>query len=66
MASIDLGSMKHGQELLKRGFATMQEGGVIMDVVNAEEAAVAEESGAVAVMALGTSSCRHKISRRRG
>ena len=52
MASIDLGSMKHGQELLKRGFATMQEGGVIMDVVNAEEAAVAEESGAVAVMAL--------------
>ena len=52
MASIDLGSMKHGQELLKRGFASMQEGGVIMDVVNAEEAAVAEESGAVAVMAL--------------
>ena len=35
MTSIDLGSMKHGQELLKRGFATMQEGGVIMDVVNA-------------------------------
>ena len=52
MPSIDLTSMKHGQELLKRGFATMQEGGVIMDVVNADEAAVAEEAGAVAVMAL--------------
>ena len=52
MPSIDLTSMKHGQELLKRGFATMQEGGVIMDVVNADEAAVAEDAGAVAVMAL--------------
>ena len=31
MPSIDLTSMKHGQELLKRGFETMQEGGVIMD-----------------------------------
>ena len=47
MPSIDLTSMKHGQELLKRGFATMQEGGVIMDVVNADEAAVAEDAGAV-------------------
>ena len=35
MPSIDLASMKYGQELLKRGFATMQEGGVIMDVVDA-------------------------------
>ena len=52
MPSIDLASMKYGQELLKRGFATMQEGGVIMDVVNAEQAAVAEDAGAVAVMAL--------------
>ena len=30
----------------------MQEGGVIMDVVDAEQAAVAEDAGAVAVMAL--------------
>ena len=52
MPSIDISSMKYGQELLKRGFATMQEGGVIMDVVDAEQAAVAEDAGAVAVMAL--------------
>ncbi len=43
---------KVGSELLKRGFARMQQGGVIMDVTNAEQAQVAEESGAVAVMAL--------------
>ncbi len=30
----------------------MQKGGVIMDVVNAEQARIAEEAGAVAVMAL--------------
>ncbi|MCI4368720.1 MAG: pyridoxal 5'-phosphate synthase lyase subunit PdxS [Thermoplasmata archaeon] len=41
-----------GTELLKRGFARMQQGGVIMDVTNAEQAAIAEEAGAVAVMAL--------------
>ena len=52
MPSIDLASMKYGQDLLKRGFATMQEGGVIMDVVDAAQAAVAEDAGAVAVMAL--------------
>ena len=49
---VDLGQMRHGTELLKRGFAKMQEGGVIMDVVNAEEAHIAEEAGAVSVMAL--------------
>lgn len=37
---------------LKDGFARMFQGGVIMDVVNAEQAQVAEESGACAVMAL--------------
>ena len=30
---VDLRKMRHGTELLKRGFAKMQEGGVIMDVV---------------------------------
>ena len=30
---VDLNQMRHGTELLKRGFAKMQEGGVIMDVV---------------------------------
>lgn len=41
-----------GSELVKRGMAQMQKGGVIMDVVNAEQAKIAEASGAVAVMAL--------------
>ncbi len=37
---------------LKSGLAEMLKGGVIMDVVNAEQAHIAEKSGAVAVMAL--------------
>lgn len=37
---------------LKKGLAQMMKGGVIMDVVNAEQARIAEEAGAVAVMAL--------------
>jgi len=37
---------------VKRGLAEMLRGGVIMDVVNAEQAKVAEDAGAVAVMAL--------------
>ncbi len=47
-----IGNLRHGTELLKRGFASMQKGGVIMDVTNAEQAVIAEEAGAVAVMAL--------------
>lgn len=38
--------------VLNQGLAQMLKGGVIMDVVNAEEAKIAEEAGAVAVMAL--------------
>lgn len=38
--------------LVKRGLAEMLKGGVIMDVVNAEQAKIAEDAGAVAVMAL--------------
>lgn len=45
-------SIRFGTERLKRGFAKMQKGGVIMDVTNKEQAQIAEESGAVAVMAL--------------
>ena len=41
-----------GTDVLKEGFAKMVKGGVIMDVVNVEQAVVAENSGAVAVMAL--------------
>ncbi len=49
---VNLGSMRHGTELLKRGFAKMQEGGVVMDVVTPEQAHIAEDAGAVSVMAL--------------
>lgn len=44
--------LRHADDLLKRGFASMLRGGVIMDVVTPEQAFVAEESGAVSVMAL--------------
>src|SRR5690606_40964777 len=47
-----LEELRFGTGLLKRGFASMQKGGVIMDVVDAEQAEIAEEAGAVAVMAL--------------
>ncbi len=49
---MDIEKLRFGTELIKRGFAKMQKGGVIMDVTNAEQARVAEEAGAVAVMAL--------------
>ena len=41
-----------GSPLVKRGLAEMLKGGVIMDVVTPEQALIAEEAGAVAVMAL--------------
>ena len=41
-----------GTGRVKRGMAEMLKGGVIMDVVNAEQAKIAEDAGAVAVMAL--------------
>ena len=41
-----------GTARVKRGMAEMLKGGVIMDVVTAEQAKIAEDSGAVAVMAL--------------
>jgi pyridoxal 5'-phosphate synthase pdxS subunit len=49
---LDLTKLRHGSDLVKRGFAKMQQGGVVMDVTNAEQAIIAEEAGAVAVMAL--------------
>ena len=52
MGDLDFNKFRSGSELLKRGFARMQQGGVIMDVVDPEQAAVAEDAGAVAVMAL--------------
>jgi pyridoxal 5'-phosphate synthase pdxS subunit len=41
-----------GSSRVKRGLAEMLKGGVIMDVVTAEQARIAEDAGAVAVMAL--------------
>ena len=41
-----------GTSRVKRGMAEMLKGGVIMDVVNVEQARIAEDAGAVAVMAL--------------
>lgn len=52
MKNIDLSKLRQGTTLLKRGFAQMQKGGVVMDVTTPEQAAIAEDSGAVAVMAL--------------
>jgi pyridoxal 5'-phosphate synthase pdxS subunit len=48
----DLEELRRGTELVKRGFALMQKGGVIMDVVTAKQARIAEDCGAVAVMSL--------------
>ncbi|WP_435115876.1 pyridoxal 5'-phosphate synthase lyase subunit PdxS [Halolamina sp. C58] len=48
----DIEELKRGTDLVKRGFAKMQKGGVIMDVVNREQARIAEDAGAVAVMHL--------------
>jgi pyridoxal 5'-phosphate synthase pdxS subunit len=45
-------SKNESTPLVKRGLAEMLKGGVIMDVVNAEQAKIAEDAGAVAVMAL--------------
>lgn len=45
-------SNKTGSMVVKRGLAEMLKGGVIMDVVNAEQAKIAEDAGACAVMAL--------------
>src|SRR4249920_448464 len=45
-------SSSTGTTRVKRGMAEMLKGGVIMDVVNAEQARIAEDAGASAVMAL--------------
>jgi len=44
--------MESGTWKVKTGLAQMLKGGVIMDVVNAEQAKIAQEAGACAVMAL--------------
>ena len=48
----DTTPVQTGTSRVKRGLADMLKGGVIMDVVTADQAKIAEEAGAVAVMAL--------------
>ncbi|WP_062133557.1 pyridoxal 5'-phosphate synthase lyase subunit PdxS [Demequina aestuarii] len=48
----DVTTPQVGTDLVKRGMAEMLKGGVIMDVVTPEQAKIAEDAGAVAVMAL--------------
>ncbi len=48
----DLRAPQVGTDRVKRGMADMLKGGVIMDVVTADQAKIAEDAGAVAVMAL--------------
>ena len=50
--SRDRGKQQTGSWTVKKGLAQMLKGGVIMDVVTAEHARIAEEAGACAVMAL--------------
>ena len=52
MKNLDITTLRHGTALVKKGFAKMQKGGVIMDVINSDQAKIAEDAGAVAVMAL--------------
>ncbi len=51
-ASGERNVVEHGTKRVKTGLAEMLKGGVIMDVVTAEQATIAQEAGAVAVMAL--------------
>ena len=50
--TIENARMVRGTTLLKRGFAHMQKHGVVMDVTNVEQAVIAEDAGAVAMMVL--------------
>jgi pyridoxal 5'-phosphate synthase pdxS subunit len=52
MATVDAVTPTTGTFRVKRGLAEMLKGGVIMDVVDPEQAKIAEDAGAVAVMAL--------------
>lgn len=52
MIMSDFSKPEVGTPLIKRGLAEMLKGGVIMDVINVEQAKIAEDAGAVAVMAL--------------
>jgi len=59
---MDFEKLRYGTEFIKRGFARMQKGDVIMDITTPEQARIAEETGAVAVMDLRMS-CRYQKDR---
>jgi len=52
ISTVDTKEITSGTTLIKRGFPHMQKHGVIMDVTNVEQAQIAEDAGAVAVMVL--------------
>src|SRR4030043_642687 len=52
ISTVDGMQTTSGTALIKRGFAHMQKHGVVMDVTNVEQAVIAEDAGAVAVMVL--------------
>jgi pyridoxal 5'-phosphate synthase pdxS subunit len=52
LGKLENAKISRGTTLIKRGFAHMQKHGVIMDVTNVEQAQIAEDAGAVAVMVL--------------
>ena len=52
MSTANESQNERGTARVKRGMAEMLKGGVIMDVVTPEQAKIAEDAGAVAVMAL--------------
>ncbi len=52
MSTVSAGQPTTGTARVKRGMAEMLKGGVIMDVVTPDQAKIAEDAGAVAVMAL--------------
>jgi len=52
ISTVDTKEVLCGTALIKRGFAHMQKHGVLMDVTNVEQAQIAEDAGAVAVMVL--------------
>ncbi len=52
LENLESSPVRKGTTLVKRGFAHMQKHGVIMDVTNIEQAQIAEDAGAVAVMVL--------------
>ena len=52
ISTVDTKEVLCGTALIKRGFAHMQKHGVVMDVTNVEQAVIAEDAGAVAVMVL--------------